>query len=204
METEAILLVQSQTGENTKRLSFLAPAHGHLTVFKKMGKSISRKAQPDLFDTATLHIKTSKDGRYNHLSSYHPTSRRSQIAKKYEHFQAACNLASFMNRNAEWIEDSTSTFRLLEKALDAFNESEVKPAVILLKMYYSLLQQEGYPVRQDWRVSLPAIDQQTLAVLLHKPLVDLQGFTADSSGFLLGKLLTWSRQHTSFHFKDAD
>lgn len=204
METEAILLVQTLTGENTNRLSFLAPGHGHLTVFKKVGKSISRKAQPDLFDTATLHLQTSKDGKYNHLSSYHPTCRRSQIAKKYEHFQAACKFATFMNMNASWIDDSTSTFRLLEKALDAFNESEVHPSVILLKSHYLFLQQEGYPVRQDWRANLLKDDQENLASYLHKPLKDLKQISTGASAAILSKLIHWSRHHTSFHYSDAD
>jgi recombinational DNA repair protein (RecF pathway) len=204
METEAILLVQKLTGENTNRLSFLAPGHGHLTVFKKVGKSISRKAQPDLFDTATIHLQTSKDGKYHHLGSYHPSHRRSQIAKKYENFQAACNLATFMNMNASWIEDSTSTYRLLEKALDAFNDSEVHPSIILLKTHYVLLQQEGYPVRQDWRVNLPRDDQENLAKFLHQPLKDLQQVATGASESILSKLFNWSRHHTSFHFKNAD
>ena len=93
MELEAILLGKSPTGENTIRLTFLAPSTGHLTVFKKVGKTISRKAQPDLFDTANVHIQTSKDGKFHHLSSYDPTTRRSKIARKYEHFQSACLLA---------------------------------------------------------------------------------------------------------------
>ena len=200
MEIEAILLVQTPTGERTNRLSFLAPTEGHITVFKKVGKSLSRNAQPDIFDTATLHIQTSKDGKYHHLGSYHPTIRRSQIATKYNHFKAASQLASFTNANAQWIEDSTATYRLLEKSLDAFNEYHVSPNVILLKTFYALFQQEGYPVRQDWRMNLSPEYREEISQILHHPLADLEGGSFNSSDTLLDKLLSWARHHTSFHF----
>ena len=105
-----------------------------------------------------------------------------------------------MNTNAPWLDDSTNTYRLMEKALDAFNECEVSPSLILLKTYYSLLHQEGYPVRQDWRVNIPATDQDTLSTLLHKPLKDLQDIPDSSAKYFWDKLLHWAKHHTSFHF----
>ena len=199
MEIEALLLQQTPTGESSLRLSVLSPKQGHLIVFKKTGKTLSSRAQPDLFDTATLHIQTSKDGKFHHLSSYHPISRRDRIPKNYLNFQTASQLANFLNLNAPWIEDSTSTFRLAEKALDALNLSMAHPAIINLKTLYTLLKQEGYPVRQDWRVKIPQSQQEDLSRVLHYPLDQLHQFPGESVLPLLEKLQTWMRYHTSFH-----
>ena len=199
MEIEALLLQQTPTGESSLRLAVLSPREGHLTVFKKTGKTLSPRAQPDLFDTATLHIQTSKDGKFHHLSSYHPISRRNQIPRNYRNFQTACQLTNFLNMNAPWIEDSTSTFRLAEKALDALNSSMAHPAIIALKTLYTLLKQEGYPVRQDWRVNIPHAQQEDLSMILHSPLDQLHQVPGETVLPLLDKLQTWMRHHTSFH-----
>lgn len=199
MEIEALLLQQTPTGESSLRLSFLAPGEGHLTVFKKTGKTLSPRAQPDLFDTANLHIQTSKDGKFHHLSSYHPITRRDRIPKNYQNFEAACQVTNFLNRNVPWIEDSISTYRLAEKALDALNSTEVHPSIIQLKMLYTLLKQEGYPVRQDWRAKVPDSQKVDLTTVLHSPLYQLHQVSGESVLPLLDKLQNWMRHHTSFH-----
>ena len=200
METEALLLLQKTTGESTLRLTFLAPGHGHLTVYKKTGKTLSQRAQPDLFDTADIHIQANKDGKFHHLSSYHPVNRRNMIPRDYACFQAACTLATFFARNAQWIEDTGRTYRLAGTALDALDQHQAQPATIQLKTLYTLLKQEGYPVREDWKAKIPQSQQAPLSQLLHSPLGELGDLPATAAQPFLEKLENWARHHTCFHF----
>ncbi len=200
METEALLLLQKPTGESTVRLTFFAPLHGHLTVYKRTGKTLSPRAQPDLFDTATLHLQASNDGKFHHLSSYHPSARRTRIPKDYPTFQAACQFATFLDKNIPWIEDTRRTYQLALTAFDALESHLAHPDIIRLKALYTLLKQEGYPVRQDWRAKIPCSEKPFLSSLLHTPLSELIQIPGHNVQPFLDNLLTWATHHTSFHF----
>ena len=127
METESILLAKTAYGEDTQRLLFLCARSGFFAAFKKSSKRLTGKAQPDLFDTATVLFEDGRKNKVLFLKSYDTKVRREKISKQYQRFEIACRLARLIIKNGAYLEDALQTFRLTEVALDAFNNLNAPP-----------------------------------------------------------------------------
>ena len=91
METESILLAKTAYGEDTQRLLFLCARSGFFAAFKKSSKRLTGKAQPDLFDTATVLFE---DGRKNKVLFFEELRHKSQAR---ENLQAVSTLRDRMS-----------------------------------------------------------------------------------------------------------
>ena len=114
-----------------KGLLFLCARSGFFAAFKKSSKRLTGKAQPDLFDTATVLFEDGRKNKVLFLKSYDTKVRREKISKQYQRFEIACRLARLIIKNGAYLEDALQTFRLTEVALDAFNNLNAPPFIYL-------------------------------------------------------------------------
>ena len=197
METESILLAKTAYGEDTQRLLFLCARSGFFAAFKKSSKRLTGKAQPDLFDTATVLFEEVRKNKVLFLKSYDTKVRREKSSKQYQRCEIACRLARLIIKNGAYLEDALQTFRLTEVALDAFNNLNAPPPFIYLKFLYLLLRQEGFPVRQSWRQNLHQRNAEILAPILQLPTEDLYEHSISHGQELILDLEKWARSETS-------
>ena len=142
MEVEAILLAQAKAGESNLKLSLLTRENGYTNAYKKISKKLSDKAQPDLFDTATIYLERGYQGKTFFVKDYTPLKRRDKIPKNYHRFHTACRFTKLLSVNGIWLEDSHHTYRLTEQSLDAFNNC-THSDIIYLKSLYLLTKYAG-------------------------------------------------------------
>ena len=201
MEVEAILLAQAKTGESNLKLSHLTRENGYTNASKKISKKLSDKAQPDLFDTATIKLATGYQGKSFFVKDYTPLKRRDSIPKDYHRFHTACRFTNIISINGIWLEDSHHTYRLTEQSMDAFNNcthSDIK----YLKSLYLLIRQEGYPVREDWQETLSSTQRKNLCYFLSQPLEKLNNIPVETVPPIIQSLERWTRYETSLQISN--
>ncbi|MFH1497448.1 MAG: hypothetical protein ABII82_06440 [Verrucomicrobiota bacterium] len=88
-------------------------------------------------------------------------------------------------------------YALLRQAFAAF-ATGVRPDVVAFKSLYCFARDEGYPLKQDWLPTLPAVDRDTVAGLLAKPLAAQTAGPADTAR-LHRRLTDYLRAHTELH-----
>jgi hypothetical protein len=201
MEVEAILLAQAKAGESNLKLSLLTRENGYTNAYKKISKKLSDKAQPDLFDTATIYLERGYQGKTFFVKDYTPLKRRDKIPKDYHRFHTACRFTKLLSVNGIWLEDSHHTYRLTEQSLDAFNNC-THSDIIYLKSLYLLIRQEGYPVREAWQQTLSSTTRKNLLYFLSQPLEKLNNIPVETISPIIQSLEHWTRYETSLQISD--
>ena len=197
MEIQVLLLAKTAYGENSLRLSYIDAETGFGTAFKRAAKRLSGKAQPDLFDTALMQTEPARKGQGQNVKSYTPLHRRNHIPRNYDRFEYACRVSILLCKNGPYLEDARQTHRLANLAFDAFDNPESPPHIIYLKFLYQLLRQEGFPVLQSWRQTLPGNQGDALAHLLARPLEHLTDHPTHPCDELIQSLENWTRHESS-------
>lgn len=149
MSSKVIILDKLQIGEDLLKLSCIQE-EGFCTVFLKKG--LKRALGFDLFDSVEISTSVNKQNAPFIREVQLLKSRRS-ISADYEAFQAACDIASFINKNASWMDENGERYQLVGNSLDALLGGK-HCAIIYLKFLFKLSDMEGYPVRQEWFNSL--------------------------------------------------
>lgn len=164
----ALVLRIAPSGESFQRLDILTAESGAFLCLKRVSKKNPLTAAPDLFDTADIHLETSKQGTARFVSEYRLVNRRSSIGQSYRTLQHASDFCALLAQNAPHMADPAALYQLAERTLDAFAERAV-PSIVFLKAVYLLLKDEGYPVRESWWPRLPAPLRTSAREILNNP-----------------------------------
>jgi recombinational DNA repair protein (RecF pathway) len=196
LHTEAFVLAKRPTtADGWQAFTLFSSDHGSLHVMQRLSsKATKGRVLLDLFDEASLTLDSSYQGRTWFIKEVSLIARHSAVGKSYGALQAASTFASLLARNPVSPESRDSVAHLLRSALAAF-ETTQRPEIILLKCLYSFARDEGYPVKQEWLPSLPAYDQENVARLLFRPLIEQTASTAEVAGYTR-RLEQYLREHT--------
>ena len=165
---EALVLKTEPSGESFIKLYVLTVQSGIFLCMKRVSKKANSSTIPDLFDTAVILLETSQQGTMRFVKEYQLRQRREVIGQNYRSLRSASRLSQLLVANASHMPESKWLFTLTERAFDAFAVGKA-PDVVLLKSFYLLLKDEGYPVRESWWPTLRADLRETAKRLLSKP-----------------------------------
>lgn len=165
---EALVLKTEPSGESFIKLYVLTVESGIFLCMKRVSKKANSSTIPDLFDTAVILLETSQQGTMRFVKEYQLRQRREVIGQNYRSLRSASRLSQLLVANASHMPESKWLFTLTERAFDAFAVGKA-PDVVLLKSFYLLLKDEGYPVRESWWPTLRADLRETAKRLLSKP-----------------------------------
>ena len=196
LQTEAFVLAKRPTtADGWQAFTLFSPEDGSLHVMQRLSAKASKgRVLLDLFDEASLTLDSSNQGKTWFIKEVNLIARHAAIGKSYGALQAASTFAHILARNPVSPESRGSVAHLLRSALAAF-EGTNRPEIVILKCLYSFARDEGYPVKQEWIPSLPALDQENVARLLHKPLADQTASVAEVAGYTR-RLEQYLREHT--------
>jgi recombinational DNA repair protein (RecF pathway) len=199
----ALVLRIAPNGESFLRLDVLSLESGGFLCLKRISKKSQQTTAPDLFDTADIHLETSKQGTARFVNDYQLIHRRASIGKSYRTLQHASDYCALIAQNGPHMADPELLFQLTEHTLDAFAEGKVS-SIVFLKAIYLLLKDEGYPVRESWWPELPTALRTAAKQILNNP----SPITADPT--LLGNceqasksLCRWLRRETDLTLPDS-
>ena len=164
----AIVLRVAHSGESFQKIDILSLESGAYLCLKRISKKPSHCAAPDLFDTADIHLETSKQGTARFVKDYQLVHRRSRIGQSYRKLQHASDFCALIAQNGPHMADPAALYHITERTLDAFAEREL-PSIVFLKAVYILLKDEGYPVREAWWPQLPAHLRESAKQLINNP-----------------------------------
>lgn len=170
LQTEAFVLLKHPPSDAFQTLAVFSPEHGTMTVLQRVAKKPTATTL-DLFDEASLLLETSNQGRTYFLKESRLITRHSEIGRSYEALRLASALSALIARNPVHEESRTGVARLLGTALDAFGKSD-RPDIVYLKSFYRFARDEGYPMKEEWFLTLPASDRTAVATLLNRPLAE--------------------------------
>jgi recombinational DNA repair protein (RecF pathway) len=163
----AIVLRVAQSGESFHKIDILSLDRGVYLCLKRIPKKNSQNPTPDLFDTADIHIETSKQGTARFVNEYQLVHRRSHIGQSYRTLQHASDFCALIAHNGPHMDDAPALYHITERTLNAFAEGKL-PAIVFLKALYILLKDEGYPVRESWWPQLPINLRKSAKLLINQ------------------------------------
>ena len=167
----ALVLRIAPSGESFQKVDLLSLESGTFLCLKRISKNKQQSAAPDLFDTADIHLKTSKQGTARFVNDYQLVQRRSEIGRSYRKLQYASDFCALIAHNGPHMADHAALYHITERTLNAFSEREV-PAIVFLKALYILLKDEGYPIRESWWPQLPNDYREAGKQLINQPTPD--------------------------------
>lgn len=200
LTTDAIVLQRHPPAENFQRLALFSPTEGNLTALQRV---VARKGAPesvpaDLFDELQLRLESGRQGGgLWFVKESRLLVRHAGIGRSYDALRLACELATLVVRNPVPAESLWSVHALLRQTLAAF-ATGVRPDVAAFKALYCFVRDEGYPLKQQWLPTLPAVDRETVAGLLARPLADQTAAAAEVAR-LHRRLHDYLRAHTELH-----
>lgn len=198
----ALVLGIAPSGESFLKLNVLTAESGVFLCLKRTSKKFSQNAAPDLFDTAHLHLQTSKQGTARFVGEYQLIQRRSELGQSYARLRHASDFCALLALNGPHMADPAALFQLTERTLDAFAE-RAAPGIILLKGIYLLLKDEGYPVRESWWPQIPIHWRDTARDLINKPTPDTPPpELIEATEHITRNLCHWLRRETDLHLPD--
>lgn len=166
----ALVLRIAHSGESFHKIDLLSLQSGAFLCLKRVSKK-ARNAVPDLFDTADIHLETSKQGTLRFVNDYELIHRRSAIGRSYRKLQYASDFCTLIALNGPHMADPVSLYQITERTLNAFTKREM-PAIVFLKAIYLLLKDEGYAVRESWWPQLPIHLREAAKQLINQPTPD--------------------------------
>ena len=191
-ETGLVLSVEDR-GERFCTLSFLGSGRG---LFHPLVRKSKRSPRPDIFDTARIMLSPSKEGNLYFVNEYEPLKKRTGIGTGYERVRVASRYAEFLCRNTYHLEHVERAFPLSERFFDTV-EAGRSPEAAFFKTIYLFVLEEGYPVREDWRVGLAAESRDAVRAILHEPL-DRQTIPPETARQHSEDLMAWLRRTADF------
>ena len=138
----ALVLRIAPSGESFQKIDILTAESGTFLCLKRLSKKNPQTAAPDLFDTADIHLETSKQGTARFVNDYQLVHRRSSIGQSYRKLQHASDFCALIAHNGPHMADPAALHHITERTLDAFAERDV-PSIVFLKAVYILLKDEG-------------------------------------------------------------
>lgn len=170
LQTTAIILSRQPSGsDNFEQLAAFSPEHGVLLLLRRVKQGKSATTPLDLFDEAELSLESSSQGRTWFIKEHRHLRRHEGIGRSYDTLKTAAALGTLLARNPVPDESREAVAALLRTSLDALSTGG-RPDIVWLKSLYSLLRDEGYPVKQQWWPQLSADDRALAAQLLNQPL----------------------------------
>lgn len=167
-QEHALILRQATSGESFIKLDILTPSDGAFLCLKRISKKRIEQVAPDLFDTASLQLESSKQGGTRFVRDYELITRRQNIGRSYHSLRHASDYCALLARNAPNMTDTELLFILAERSLDAFASGKAAE-VVHLKSIYLLLKDEGYPIRESWWPNLAADARAQVQELINSP-----------------------------------
>ncbi len=165
----ALVLCIASSGESFQKIDVLTKESGYILCLQRISKKNPLLGRPDLFDTASMQLESSRQGKARFVKEYQLLQRRSSIGNSYRKLHHASAFCSLIVHNAPHMADPTLLYEITERTLDAFAEKE-SPEIVSLKALYLLLKDEGYPVRESWWTKLPSYLQAPARQLINDPL----------------------------------
>lgn len=181
LQTTAFILTRQPSGSDTfEQLTAFSGEHGTLHCLARLPKAAKpaparRSSAPqsegrlDLFDEAELWLESTSQGRTWFIKEHRHLQRHEGIGRSYDALKAAAAISALLARNPVPDESRAAVVGLLRSSLGAL-ASGGRPDIVWLKTLYSLLRDEGYPVKQQWWPQLPAVDRDAAAQILNQPL----------------------------------
>lgn len=201
-QEEALVLKTEPSGESFLKLHLLTQESGVFLCLKRISKKASNSTTPDLFDQATILLKSSQQNTMRFVKEYQLIRRREEIGRSYRSLRSASRLSQILVSNAAHMPESAILFDLTARAFDAFAEGKA-PEVVLLKSLYLLLKDEGYPVRESWWPALRTDLSQTARQLLKEPApTAINAAERETCERIEQHLTHWMRHHTDLIVPD--
>lgn len=172
LQTTALLLARQPSGSDAfEQLTAFSEEHGMLVCLRRLPRKTGTAAAIplDLFDEAELWLESSNQGRTWFIKEHRHIARQPGIGRTYATLQAAAALASLVTRNPVPDESRTPVAALLRQGFAALGEG-ARPDLVWFKALFCLLRDEGYPVKQQWWLHLPAPERDAAAQLLNNPI----------------------------------
>lgn len=199
----ALVLRIAPSSESFLKLDILTPESGTFLCLKRVSKKNSLTAAPDLFDTADIHLETSKQGTARFVNDYQLVHRRSNIGRSYRKLVQASDFCALIAHNGPHMADPAALYQLCERTLNAFAERAL-PEIVFLKAIYLLLKDEGYPVRESWWPQLPAPLRAPTQQLINLPTPDtVEPELLESCKQATRHLCNWLRRETELMLPDS-
>ena len=198
LQTEAFVLLKRPPSDRFQGCTVFSPEHGHLQVMQRIAqKTAATQATLDLFDEVALILESSNQGQTWFVKETRLLHRPTGIGRSYEALRQASAFAALIARNRVAEEGRAAVGRLLQQAIAAFATSD-RPDLVYFKALYAFARDEGYPVRQQWRPTLPADLRATADLALRTPLQALApaDVPAARATLLIRRLEEYLRGHT--------
>lgn len=196
----ATVIHRQIAGEKHLRLQLICPEEGLVSVLCRNTARNSNLSLPDLFDDGDFLTSLSSSGSL-FLNEFQLQRRRSSLARHYQVFRYACELATIYGKNLEHVEEPAPAIRIFHRALDAF-ETALCPEVTFFKSLYLFARVEGFPVKEGWWQSLPAELRQDALAILSRELKE-QTHPSETTDLLTRRLSEWLSVHAGFVFPKA-
>jgi hypothetical protein len=193
---DAFILGKKPPSDSFESLTLFSSDHGTQTALQRLSrKTPGHLAHLDLFDEVSLVLESpAQGGAGRFIKEARLITRYAEIGRNYEALRFASSLAMLAARNAVPDESRAAVYGLLRQAFSAFAQSS-RPDIVYFKSLYLFARDEGYPVKQEWFPTLPAIDRDTVASVLNTP-VSAQRAPASDVARLLLRLENYLRGHT--------
>jgi len=178
LQTTVFILGRQPSGSDSfEQLTGFSSEHGVMLLLRRV-KSAKGAAPLDLFDEAEVDLESASQGRTWFVKEHRHRRRHDGIGRSYEALQAAVALGRVLARNPVPDESRPAITELLRVSFGALAGGG-RPDIVWLKSLYSLLRDEGYPVKQQWWPALTAADRDLAVQLLNQPLAGQTAATAD-------------------------
>lgn len=195
LQTAAFILTRQPSGSDAfEQLTVFSAEHGVLHCLRRNKQSKTSSTPLDLFDEAELWLESSNQGRTWFIKEHRFILRHDGIGRSYEALKVAAALGQLLSRNPVSDESREPVAGLLRTSFGALAAGG-RPDIVWLKTLYSLLRDEGYPVKQQWWPQLAAPDRDITAQLLNQPLA-AQTADAPTVATITRRLEAWVAAET--------
>ena len=192
------IVLNKTLSERCWRLQVLSADSGLLTCFHRKTSKPGKGTTPDLFDTASLLLKSARTGQTLFVEEYVLETRRAALAMHYKSFLWATRLAKILTQNPLHIEEGPEVYQLVATALDYWTQGK-HGAAIYTKVLYRLATLEGLPVKDLWLSALGASQREKALSLLNQSIRTLPEKEDPIHQDLAPNLEQWMAQHATLH-----
>lgn len=195
LQTEAFVLSKRPPADSFQTLTVFSGEHGLLLALQRVSKKTSNATIAlDLFDEVSLGLESRNQGQTWFIQECRLVNRHDQIGRSYDTLRLASALAALVARNPVPEESRAEVAALLRQAFKSF-AAGARPDLVWFKSLYRFARDEGYPVKEQWFPTLPAVDRSAVATLLNRPLAE-QDCAGEVVARLTERLANYLRGHT--------
>jgi recombinational DNA repair protein (RecF pathway) len=173
VQLKGIILKREASGEQFHRIHILSPDHGNIMGMQRRPKPNTRATMPDLFDEVEVVLEKKNDDGFGFIKELTIHQRRRGLAKSFIALELACEWSNILMNNLPRNFEAQSHYKLLVKALDAW-EKRINPEAVFFKCLFLYAHNEGYPVKSDWFEGLTHQERVSIASILNTPIAELQ------------------------------